>query len=84
MKQYMKSVPQKSSLRTLNRKYDEAKETNSTVSYPIENPYMDKLSLGDLHGYFHSTNKRKEDIVTQQLRRREAQLIEDIKFYKQK
>ena len=55
----MKSVPQKSSLRTLNRKYDDVKDTNNTASYNIDNPYMDILSLGDLHGYFHSTNKRK-------------------------
>ena len=60
------------------------KKPNNTVTYNLENSYMDQTSLGDLHGYFDSTKKRKEYITTQQLRRREAQLIEEVKFYKQK
>jgi len=55
--------------------------SNQTVD-PGMNKYMDKMSLDNIRGHFHSTYKRHDDICAQQLRKKEQELITEVKMRK--
>jgi len=90
MKHYMKKVPSKSSSIAVKRKFEDWNKTTEQVD---TNPYMDKLSLDNFRGYFHSTKQKHDDIKSRSLRSKqchykllgkERQLIDDIQNWKEK
>ena len=81
MKQYMKSVPIKgSSSESMRNSY----YNNKTSDVEDYNPYMNKLSIDEIRGHFHSTYKRHNDITSQRLRKKEEELIRESQARKQK
>lgn len=89
----MKHVPDKSSNAAVRRNIDTINKTvdPGAISILIGNNIMLKIdllgsnvSLDNIRGHFHSTYKRHNDILAQQLRKKEQELIDDIKMRKER
>lgn len=66
----------------LDNYYENNDESEKLASQSF-NPYVDQASLDNIRGYFHSTKKQHDDIKSLMLRKKEQELINDIKKHKE-
>ena len=91
----MKHVPNKSTKRGLRSDYSSDNDVSKTIQVLNENPYMDQTSLGNTNLYIYNSyqtiseaisiqlNKQHDDIKSMMLRRKEEELIKDIRKHKE-